>query len=88
MAVLAVSAVTSLSALYSTLNVTSDFDPETDFDGFQTWGWWRPAPAPGVATPDPRYQSPLVDSRVRKAVDAALAEKGYRRLDAGVPENL
>lgn len=80
----------ALSALLgcATLQVTVDYDPETDFSTFHTYSWLTtpdthtPSPASG----DPTMNSPLVDQRIRNAVDAALQQRGFRLLTGGEPD--
>lgn len=69
----------------SSVQVTTDFEPGADFSAFQTYAWWPegPPPASEGGRADPRYQSPLADARVRRAVDQQLAVKGFRKAAAG-----
>lgn len=58
--------------------VETDYDPAVDFAGLRTYRWLaveRPR------TGDPRLDSDLLDGRVRRAVDTALATRGYTRVD-------
>lgn len=59
----------------SPIAVTSDRDPNADFGRLHSYVW-RPGPQQG--TGDPRFDSALIDKRVRAAVDRVLASKGYR----------
>jgi hypothetical protein len=60
----------------STVEVTHEFDPNTDFSALHTYDW-LPPPKP---TGDPRLDdNTILDARVHNAVDAALAEKGFTR---------
>ena len=58
----------------STMNITSDYDPSTNFTGLTTYNWM---PDPQATTGDPRVDNPFLDSRIRNAVDGTLAAKGY-----------
>jgi hypothetical protein len=59
----------------STLRVSDDYDPDVDFASYHTYAWLPDQP--GI-TGRPRLDSPLVRERIRKAIDAGLAAKGYR----------
>ena len=60
-----------------TSSVGIDFDPEYDFSGYRTYRWYEVEPHPG----DTLAANPLARRRVFKAVDRALAEKGFRLVD-------
>jgi hypothetical protein len=66
-------------AACSGLTVNSDFDPAANFGAFQTFEWLpdSESDAAGLA------QDPLVDRRIRAAIDTDLQSKGFRRLDDG-----
>jgi hypothetical protein len=55
--------------------VQSDWDPQADFSNLRTWDWF-PRSRPPVL--DPRLDSGLLDARIRQAVEAELAAKGYK----------
>jgi hypothetical protein len=57
--------------------VRSDYDPQATFTGLHTYEWSLRSKDLSAAPRDPRIDNDLTDSRVRRAVDAALAEKGY-----------
>jgi hypothetical protein len=59
------------------IRVKSEFDPQANFAGLQTYAW-LPDLEP---TTDPRLDSKLLDRRVRAAVDRELAAKGYRQVE-------
>ncbi len=63
-------AATALVSGCSGISVSTDFDPKVDFSAFKTYGWHA---APAGAAPNP-----LVDARIRRAVDDALPARGYR----------
>ena len=62
------------------VTVMTDHDPSADFGALHTYAW-RTGPQTGVG--DPRFDSPLIDKRVRAAVDRMLASKGYRMAAPG-----
>lgn len=71
--------VAVLSAACSGLSVVSDFDPDSDFAAFQTYMWLPDAETEGSGiAPDP-----LIDRRIRAAIDNDLQAKGYRMVNDG-----
>ena len=60
-----------------TMQLSFDYDPQTDFSALESYAW--------VAAPDTRPGDPAIqgdaqlDGWVTDAVDAELAEKGFRR---------
>lgn len=62
------------------ITVTADHDPSANFGALHTYAW-RPGPQQGVG--DPRFDSTLIDKRVRAAIDRVLASKGYRAAAPG-----
>jgi hypothetical protein len=56
------------------VQVSQDYDPATDFSSYQTFGW---APEPERTSGDPVLDSPLMDRRIRSAVEETLRAKGY-----------
>jgi len=72
----------------ATVRVKTDHDPETDFSALRTFGWLepplreQPKPASGEDV-DPFAHNTLLDKRVRSAVEAELAERGYAPAAAG-----
>ena len=70
----AVALLASLASLAcSTVRVSDDFDPSTDFSAYKTYAWLAEPPTP---TGRPRLDSPLVQERIRKAIDQSLAGQG------------
>jgi len=57
----------------TTVNVDSDYEPGTDFSSLRQYAWLWPAQPP---TGDPRIDNPLLDARLRGAIDAELARRG------------
>lgn len=62
----------ALAASCSNVRVSTDFDPNFAFSSLRTYAW-MPAPH----EPGSRTHNALADSRVRAAVDANLAAKGF-----------
>lgn len=62
------------------INVAIDVDPDARLEGFTRYAWISPDPlipqVKGVTTRPPI--SPIDDKRIRSAVDAQLAEKGWK----------
>jgi len=58
----------------STVRVSSDYDPETDFGAYRRYAW---LPGTPEGTGHPRLDSPMVQDRVRRGIDRSLTEKGY-----------
>jgi hypothetical protein len=58
--------------------VEYDFDPEADFSGYTTFHWIDPSE---VETEPRMAREPLVDARIRRAVNVALTDRGYRKTD-------
>jgi len=54
--------------------VNSDYDPSVDFSGFRTYDW---IPGPQGKTGNRRIDNPIVDSRIRMAVENQLREQGF-----------
>jgi hypothetical protein len=64
------------------VSVSTDYDHTANFGALHTYAW-RPGKQQGMA--DPRYDSSLIDRRVRAAVERVLASKGYTPAAAGTP---
>jgi len=72
---LALAAAAAALAGCATFTAHSDFDPEADFTRLRTYAW---VPRTLTDVPrDPRVDNALLDGRVRRAVDATLAQKGF-----------
>lgn len=65
----------------ASIQVSSDFDSSADFSSLKTWGW-SPA-APKIFGDDPRLSNELIHARVKRAVDEALMQKRFKRVDSG-----
>jgi hypothetical protein len=69
-----------LLAACSSVQVSTDYDPGTDFSGLKNYAWL----AQNVnASGDLRLDSTLLNERIRSAVEAQLAERGYKKVAAG-----
>ena len=69
----------SLGALAcSTVTVSTDYDPAAKFSAYKSYAWLPENPTP---TGHPRLDSPLVQERIKKAIDLALENKGYTRTE-------
>jgi hypothetical protein len=75
----ALATATVLLAACSGLSVVSDFDPSGNFTAFQTFEWLPDAESEGSGI----AQDPLIDRRIRVAIDADLRAKGFRLVDDG-----
>lgn len=62
----------------TTLKVTSDYSPNTDFTTLKTYGWLHDIDQPSENV---RVNNDLVRTTVREAVEEALAEKGFVKTD-------
>jgi hypothetical protein len=62
------------AAACSTVTTSSDYDPEYDFAGLETYTWLESPPDTAVGD--------LATGRVRTAVDEVLAGLGYRVVEA------
>jgi hypothetical protein len=63
----------------SSVRVDTDYDPQADFSALHSYAWLAESQPP---TGDPRIDNALVDARIRGAIDAQLAERGLRRVEA------
>jgi hypothetical protein len=67
-----------------------DSDPQADFAKYRSFAWISEdpvmGPRPGVA--NSAYISPLEEQRIRSAVDADLAAKGYRQAESASTADL
>ena len=65
------------------VRVSQDYDVASDFSQYQTFGWASEAQP---ETGDIRIDNPLLDARIRKAVEQALIGKGIRQVDKETPD--
>jgi hypothetical protein len=61
-----------------TFDVRTDWDAETSFDFFQQYFWIEP---PEVEGANPFADNTLLRKRVRSAIEAELAKRGFRSTD-------
>ncbi len=69
-----------LTAGCSAVRVSQDYDVSAEFEVYKTYAW---ALEKQPQTGDIRIDNPLLDARIRGAVDRNLAAKGYRKVDRG-----
>ena len=72
---LALLALTALSATVRAANVRYDYDESVDFSTWKAWAWKRPAAAEADAS--------LAEARIRRALEAGLAARGYAQAERG-----
>ncbi len=75
-------AVLTLSACAS-LQVRTDYDPQASFAQLRTYDWSNQTADAGQ---DPAVNSPLVERRIRHAIDSTLGRMGYQRVTTGTPD--
>jgi len=66
--------IVALIAGCSGIQVSQDYDPATGFGSLERFRWETTVQE---STGDPRLDNPLRDSRIRKAVEQVLKEKGF-----------
>ena len=71
--------IAALLSACSSVRVSQDYDAASDLSQFQTFKW---ASEVQPKSGDIRVDNPLLDVRIRKAVEQALAGKGLRRSDS------
>jgi hypothetical protein len=74
-----VATVAIISAGCSGLSVVSDFDPAANFSAFQTFEWLPDTETEGSGV----AQDPLIDRRIRMAINDDLVAKGFRLVEDG-----
>jgi len=74
--------VLALIAGCSGIEVSQDYNTTAKFSNLKTFDWYL---AKQKKTGDLRVDNPLLDSRIRKAVDRSLAQKGYKKISQGTP---
>jgi hypothetical protein len=67
----------------SGLQVNQDYDPSTDFGHYRTFAW-APEPSPGSG--HVLIDSPLMDRRIRTAIERTLKSGGYPPAENGRPD--
>jgi hypothetical protein len=69
-----------LLAACSSVTISTDYDPGTDFSALETYAW---LPRKAGRPQDPRLDSTLLHERIRDAVESQLAQRGYRKTAPG-----
>lgn len=69
----------------NTISTSSDYVRGTNFSSLKTYNW---VTVDQPVTGDIRVDNTLVDSRIRKAIEANLSAKGYEKLTSGDPDFL
>lgn len=67
------------------IRVNQDYDPSVDFSSLSTYDW---IPGSQPKSGSIQLDSPLIDARVRAAIDRTLTARGYRKLSEGTPSFL
>ncbi|MBT8358661.1 MAG: DUF4136 domain-containing protein [Deltaproteobacteria bacterium] len=75
--------VLALFAGCSGIEISQDYSNNANFSNLKTFDWYL---AKQNKTGDLRVDNPLLESRIRKAVDRSLAQKGYQRISQGTPD--
>jgi len=64
------------------ITVDHEADPEADFAGYETYDWMPPeSRRVNIKTRDP-----MVEQRIRNAIESQLRAKGLRKVDSGEPD--
>jgi len=71
--------LTTLLLISCVTSVNLDYDEQMNFKGMQTFGLLAP---PQEKSGDVRLDTPLVDNRIRQAIESTLMAKGYRKVEA------
>ena len=69
----------------SSVRVSQDYDPTKNIQGLKTYAWKSETQEP---TGDFRVDNPLLDARIRDAVDRNLAALGFKKISDGKPDFL
>lgn len=67
----------------ATIKVGQDYDPSFDFTRTRSYAWLSPVQP---QSNDPRADNPLLDGRIRAAIDAGLAAKGFQIAVSDLPD--
>ena len=67
----------------SSVQVSQDYDPETDFAKLKTFAWQSETQQ---KTGDVRVDDQLIDSLIRKATERAFTAKGYQKVTQMAPD--
>jgi hypothetical protein len=72
------------AACANPIKTAHDSDPDADFTRYQSYAWIKDGPLIGAGEVRSSYVSPIDEQRIRAAVEAELAAKGYSK--AASPE--
>lgn len=73
-AIFATCLIVVMTACGSGMEVQTEIEPDADFSGYKTWNW-----LPNTEEPtDPRIADPVVQQRIRKAIETRLAQNGFQ----------
>jgi hypothetical protein len=67
----------------ATYQVNVDYDQKKDFSGYRTFTWF---PLRRPPTGDYRIDDPLLEQRIREAVERELAARGFRQVEDVTPD--
>ena len=67
----------------SSVRVSQDYDPNTQIQNLKTYAWKLAKQEP---TGDFRVDNPLLDARIRAAIDRNLGALGFQKIDEGTPD--
>lgn len=66
----------------SSLDVSTDFDPDNDFNSYRYYAWYDGE----MPEDDALSQNPLIQKRIANSVDKDLGSKGFRLASNGAPD--
>jgi len=69
-----------LASACSGISVNQDFSPGANFSALTSWDWMPTGDREGA---DPREANPLLDGRIRSAIETQMQAKGFRKVDSG-----
>ncbi len=67
----------------SGVKVSQDYDPARDFSGLKTYSWQSETQS---ATGDVRVDNPLLNTRIRAAIERSVVQKGYTKVPYAVAD--
>ncbi len=65
------------------IQVSQDYDSSKDFSSLKTYEWQAKSQP---KTGDIRVDNPLLDARIRSAINDSLSKKGYQKITQGRPD--
>lgn len=80
----ALSTVILSTACGPSIQVTTDYDPTARFSELRTWDWLPQSARERGG--DRRIDNPVMERRIRSAVEQELAASGYDRVEGGEPD--